>query len=83
MPSRMKDKVLAYAIVLAWHLDDFDTKCEPLVDVFDINLKTLGSHVKSLGGSIHHLTDNKGKRGTPHAQLTLPLNFPKVTLKKR
>ena len=83
MPSRMKDKVVAYALVIAWHLDGFDTKCQPVLDVFDTNLRTFATHVKSLGGNIHHLTDKKGKKGQPHAQLTLPLNFPKVSLKKR
>ena len=84
MPYRLKHKILAYAIIIAWHLDNFNTNCTTLIDAFDnISPKMLSTHVKSLGGSVQSVKDYKGKKGLQYAKLNLPLNFPKVPHKKR
>nr|XP_002124450.1 DNA-directed RNA polymerase I subunit RPA49-like [Ciona intestinalis] len=81
MPTRMKDKVLAYAIVLAWHMDSFSTDGDMIKEAFSISQKKLSTHVRALGGNVNLLSKNGFKRTS--VILKLPLQFPNTAFKGR
>ncbi|XP_076815651.1 DNA-directed RNA polymerase I subunit RPA49-like [Clavelina lepadiformis] len=76
MPQRMKDKVLAVALVVAWNIDSFATDAELFKEAFAISSKKLSLHVRALGGSIKVHTSGGIRKES--AVLSLPLQFPKT-----
>ena len=64
-PDRLKDKAIATAIILAWHLDSFNVDSEKLRVPFDTTPARFTLIVKTLGGEV--------KDG--RAKLSLPLKF--------
>jgi len=81
MPNRLKDKALAYGIIVAWHIDSFATNAVTLRNAYGITSKKLSTHVRALGGSVRVTTRDSVKVET--AVLTLPLQFPRIQKTKR
>ena len=67
MPERLKDKVIATAIVLAWHLDSYSVDSEQFREAFDVTNSRFTQIVRALGGDV--------KNG--RAKLSIPLKFPR------
>lgn len=77
----IKDKILSYSIILAWHLNAFSFDIQMLADGFAISERTLSSIVRALGGKIKVDVQEGMKRTI--AVLELPLSFPRKPLRGR
>ena len=67
MSDRLKNKAVATAIVLAWHLDSFSVKTDLIKDPFGLTTDRFSYIVKFLGGEVKY----------GRARLTYPLKFPR------
>ena len=75
LPQRLKDKALALAVVLSWHIDSFVGDCEMLREAFSISQKKFNSVVRALGGCCKITSKNNVRKEV--FTLSLPLKFPK------
>lgn len=81
LPAQVKDRILAYAVVLAWHIDSHEFDLQTLAEGFSISEKKLSTVVRALGGRIQNRQHDGIKRSV--AVLKLPLVFPKAKTQRR
>ena len=82
MPNRLRDKLAAHILILAWHIDDFSSDFRPFQKDLKMSVPRLSDFYQSLGASftnqIAMSVDGK-KMMVKKAELKLPL--PNLALK--
>nr|CAB3265014.1 DNA-directed RNA polymerase I subunit RPA49-like [Phallusia mammillata] len=81
MPARMRDKCLAYGIVLAWNIDSFSVNVDSFKVAFMVSQQKISTIVRALGGTMKVTTSGGVKKSI--ACLSLPLKFPTVNNRRK
>lgn len=80
MPTRLKDKVISYLIVLAMIIDEFNVNMDLLYLSLKLNLRLLINHIRAVGGKMNIST--VAGTSISRATLPIPITFPELSKKK-